>query len=121
VRPANQDGPADGADAAGEEPRAALWLQPATGGDARVVANLPGGVQGVVVSDSGALVLGSPLLPSSPDADGDKVVEKPIAVPDFFATLVTELGMDPDKTFPTPVGRPISITEGGKVVREIIA
>ena len=76
VRPANQDGPADGADAAGEEPRAALWLQPATGGDARVVANLPGGVQGVVVSDSGALVLGSPLLPSSPDADGDKEKRK---------------------------------------------
>src|SRR6185503_17650752 len=55
------------------------------------------------------------------DADGAKVVEKPIAVADFFATLVTQLGMDPDKTFTTPVGRPISVTDGGKVLREIIA
>jgi dipeptidyl aminopeptidase/acylaminoacyl peptidase len=59
-------------DKAGEETRAALWLQPAAGGDARVVANLPGGVHGVVVSGSGTLVLGSPMLPSSADADSDK-------------------------------------------------
>src|SRR5689334_73590 len=56
ARPANQNGADAEADGEGEEPRAALWLQPATGGDARVVANLPGGVQGLVVSESGALV-----------------------------------------------------------------
>ena len=43
-----------------EDPRPALWLQPAAGGDARVVAKLPGGVHGVVVSASGTVVLGSP-------------------------------------------------------------
>lgn len=63
-------------DEADEEPRAALWLQPAAGGDARVVATLPGGVHGVVVSESGMLVLGSPMLPSSADADSDKEIRK---------------------------------------------
>jgi dipeptidyl aminopeptidase/acylaminoacyl peptidase len=68
----DQDGEADGA--AGEEPRAALWLQPATGGDARVLASLPGGVRGVSVSESGVIVLGSPMLPSSGGADSDKEI-----------------------------------------------
>jgi dipeptidyl aminopeptidase/acylaminoacyl peptidase len=66
-------GPDDEAD---EEPRAALWLQPAAGGDARVLADLPGGVHGVVVSDSGALVLGSPMLPSSTDVEADETGRK---------------------------------------------
>jgi dipeptidyl aminopeptidase/acylaminoacyl peptidase len=66
-------GPDDEGD---EEPKAALWLQPAGGGDARVVANLPGGVHGVVVSESGTLVLGSPMLPSSAGADSDKQLRK---------------------------------------------
>ncbi|MFI5936452.1 prolyl oligopeptidase family serine peptidase [Actinoplanes sp. NPDC051494] len=55
----------------GEDAKAALWLQPAGGGDARVVAAPPGGVRGVVVSGSGTLVAGSAMMPSStgPDAD----------------------------------------------------
>ncbi|MCY1144219.1 prolyl oligopeptidase family serine peptidase [Actinoplanes sp. Pm04-4] len=42
----------------------ALWLLPAAGGDAYVVASLPGGMHGVQVSASGALVAGSMVLPS---------------------------------------------------------
>ena len=60
----------------GEEPRAALWRQPAAGGDARVVANPPGGVHAVVVSRSGTLVLGSPLLPGSADPESDQANRK---------------------------------------------
>ena len=55
------------------------------------------------------------------DADGMKVVDKPVLVPDFFATVSTLLGMDPSKSFMTPVGRPIAITEKGKAVRELMA
>ena len=62
------DGEAD------EEPRSALWLQPAGGGDARVVASPPGGVRGVVVSDSGTVVVGSALMPSAADVAGDKEI-----------------------------------------------
>ena len=56
-----------------DEARAALWLQPVGGGDARVIARPPGGVHGVRVSDTGTVVAGSALLPSStgPDADRD--------------------------------------------------
>ncbi len=45
-----------------------LWLLPAAGGEARMVAALPGGVAATeVASDSGAIVVASPVLPA---ADG---------------------------------------------------
>jgi poly(3-hydroxybutyrate) depolymerase len=46
---------------------------PFGGGDARVVAKLPGGLEGVVVAGDGTIVAGSALMPSSagPDADED--------------------------------------------------
>ena len=55
------------------------------------------------------------------DADGANVVDKPVIVPDLFATIATLLGMSPTKSFMTPVGRPISITEKGAPVRDLIA
>ena len=55
------------------------------------------------------------------DSDGAKVVDKPVAVPDFFATVATVLGMNPDRSVMTPVGRPISITEKGSPVKDLIA
>jgi dipeptidyl aminopeptidase/acylaminoacyl peptidase len=56
---------------------AALWQQPAGGGDARVVAGLPGGVRGVVVArEAGTVVLGSSMLPSAADPDADEKLRK---------------------------------------------
>jgi uncharacterized protein (DUF1501 family) len=55
------------------------------------------------------------------DAEGAKVVDKPVAVNDFFATIATLLGMNPGKSFNTPVGRPIAITEKGKPITDLIA
>ena len=55
------------------------------------------------------------------DAAGGKVVEHPTSVSDLFATIVTLLGVAPDKSFGTPSGRPISITENGSAVRALIA
>jgi dipeptidyl aminopeptidase/acylaminoacyl peptidase len=66
------DGEGDGE--ADEERRTALWLQPAGGGDARVLACPPGGVRGVVVSKAGTVVVGSAMMPSSTDAAGDKEI-----------------------------------------------
>jgi uncharacterized protein (DUF1501 family) len=54
------------------------------------------------------------------DADGAKVVDKPVGIPDFFATLATLLGLDPQKELRTPVGRPIAITDGGTPIRELM-
>ena len=59
-----------------EEPSAALWIQPAGGGDARVLADPPGGVRGVVVSAAGTVLLGSDLLPSSRDLTQDRAARK---------------------------------------------
>jgi len=55
------------------------------------------------------------------DETGAKVVDKPVLVPDLFATVSTLLGMKPDKTLMTNVGRPISLTEKGKPIMELIA
>ncbi len=64
----------DGEDDA--EPPPALWLQPAGGGDARVIAKLPGGIHGVGVSASGTVVAGSALLPSSAGPEADQAARK---------------------------------------------
>ena len=55
------------------------------------------------------------------DGDGTKVVNKAVTIPDFFATLATQLGLDPQKQLRTPVGRPIAITDGGTPIRDLIA
>jgi hypothetical protein len=52
--------------------------------------------------------------------DGDKVVTRPTTVPDLMATAATLLGLDPQKEFTTPLGRPITITDNGKPIREIL-
>ena len=51
-----------------KDAKAALWLLPAAGGDARVIAKLPGGVHGVQAGPDGTLVAGSAVLPSGDDA-----------------------------------------------------
>jgi uncharacterized protein (DUF1501 family) len=55
------------------------------------------------------------------DPDGTKVVGKPVNVPDFFATVATALGLDPNKSKDAPSGRPISISNGGAAIRELLA
>ena len=54
------DGPGSGDDVA------ALWLLPAAGGEARVVAALPGGVTAAEVArDAGGIVVSAPVLPAA--------------------------------------------------------
>jgi dipeptidyl aminopeptidase/acylaminoacyl peptidase len=55
-----------------EDAPAALWRQPAGGGDARVIARLAGGIDGVVVGRSGRLVASSGVLPGSADLAADR-------------------------------------------------
>jgi uncharacterized protein (DUF1501 family) len=52
--------------------------------------------------------------------EGDRVVSAQTVVPDLFATAATLLGMDPDKTVTTPLGRPVSLTDSGKAIHEIL-
>lgn len=57
----------------------------------------------------------------STNAEGTKAVEKPVSVPDLFATMATLLGMDPEESRMAPSGRPISITDGGAPIAELMA
>jgi len=54
------------------------------------------------------------------DLIGEKVVERPVPVADLFATITTAMGLDPLETVNSPGGRPITLTDGGQVVREIL-
>jgi uncharacterized protein (DUF1501 family) len=54
------------------------------------------------------------------DAEGGKVVKDATGVPDLFATMASRLGLDPLATFDTPLGRPISLTDGGTPVRALL-
>jgi uncharacterized protein (DUF1501 family) len=55
------------------------------------------------------------------DGDGTKVVEKPSSVSDLFTTIVMQMGIDPNKTFTAPSGRPIAITDGGSAMADLLA
>jgi dipeptidyl aminopeptidase/acylaminoacyl peptidase len=59
-----------------DDKTAALWLQPGGGGDAFVLARLPGGVHGVTVSPSGTVVAGSGMFAGSKDVDADQETRK---------------------------------------------
>ena len=60
------------------------------------------------------------LVHGATDATGARVVADPTTVPDLFATVTTLLGIDPDKEFGTPLGRPITITDRGTPVAALM-
>jgi hypothetical protein len=52
--------------------------------------------------------------------DGDAVASRPVTIPDLYATLLVLAGIDPGKVFQSN-DRPISLGNGGKVIREVVA
>ncbi len=56
----------------------------------------------------------------STDAEGEKVAKDAVDVPDFFATIATLLGMNPEKEIMSPMGRPISMSDHGTAVRGLM-
>jgi hypothetical protein len=54
------------------------------------------------------------------DEEGAQVKDRPVTIPDLFATLFTSLGIDPARQYTTPDGRPIKLTNGGNVVKELL-
>ena len=55
----------------------------------------------------------------SSTADGTAVKDDPVTVTDLFCSICHSLGVDPEKEFMSPIGRPISIVDGGKVVKKL--
>ena len=55
-------------------------------------------------------------------AGGDTVAENPVTPPNFVATLVKALGLDPTKQNMSNVGRPIRLADAGsKPIKEVLA
>jgi uncharacterized protein (DUF1501 family) len=54
------------------------------------------------------------------DDDGAQVAGPATSVPDLMATMATLLGLDPAHTEMSPVGRPISVTDGGAAIRALM-
>ncbi len=75
--------------------------------DAWSVALAGGGIRGGVVR-------------GATDEDGAKVASAPTSVPDLLATMATLLGLDPGHTEMTPAGRPISLTDGGGLLPDLV-
>jgi arylsulfatase A-like enzyme len=56
----------------------------------------------------------------STDKDGVEVKERPVTVPDLFATVYSAIGVDPKKKNISPLGRPISLSDNGVAVKELL-
>jgi Protein of unknown function (DUF1501) len=55
------------------------------------------------------------------DERGAEVVSDPVTMPNLMATLAWQLGIDPSRSFDTPGGRPISVTDSGSAIRALLA
>lgn len=61
------------------------------------------------------------LVHGATDAEGASVVSSPVTLPDVIATIGARAGVDQGSVEFTPAGRPISPTEDGKIITEIVA
>ena len=55
------------------------------------------------------------------DKQAGSVIDRPITPSDMAATLLTALGIDPDITLHTPIGRPVQLAGGGRPVHELFS
>lgn len=54
------------------------------------------------------------------DDKGENVKDRPVTVPDLYATLLAAFGIDGNKTYRTPGGRPIKLAAKGQVVAGLL-
>jgi hypothetical protein len=57
----------------------------------------------------------------SSDATGSDVEDNPFTVENMAATMLSQVGIDPEKHLIAPGGRPASIVYNGKIVKEILS
>ena len=72
------------------------------------------------VALAGGGVKGGQVIGAS-SADGTEVKDHPVAVNDLLTSLCHALKIDPTKENMSPLGRPIKIVDGGKVVKQLFA
>src|SRR5208283_4619644 len=49
-----------------------------------------------------------------------KVRDRPVTVPDLYASLLSAFGIAPNKQYRTPEGRPIKLADKGKVIEGLL-
>jgi hypothetical protein len=70
------------------------------------------------VALAGGGIKGGQVIGAS-NADGTEIKDRPVSVSDLMATLCHALKVDATKEVQTPIGRPIKVVDGGKVVTEL--
>ncbi len=70
------------------------------------------------------LFAGGGILPGQVIGASDKtqtnVITEPYGVNDILHTILTQMGIDSTKTHDTPLGRPIPILEGGRIIPDLV-
>jgi hypothetical protein len=69
---------------------------------------------------SGGGVAGGRVIGAT-NAKAAEVTEDPVQVEDLVATIYERVGIDPAKEYHTPIGRPVKLSNGGKVVTKLFA
>ena len=72
-----------------------------------------------IMMAGGGVAAGQIYGESSPD--GMTVKDKPVTIPDFFATVCQLIGMDADQEFIAAAGRPIKLVDKGTPISDLIA
>jgi hypothetical protein len=54
------------------------------------------------------------------DKDSNAPVADPVSVEDILRTLFHQLGIDSSKVYNTPLGRPVPIVNGGRVIKDLV-
>jgi hypothetical protein len=55
------------------------------------------------------------------DPEGRRAAERPVRIADLHATVVAQLGIDPDRRVDTPLGRQMKLVNDGTIVDELVA
>jgi hypothetical protein len=55
------------------------------------------------------------------DKSGTEVTDLPVGPEELFYSLYTILGIDPQREYPTPIGRPVKIVSGGSAIPGLLA
>lgn len=57
----------------------------------------------------------------SSDSEGREVAERPVRIADLHATIVDQLGIDPDRLVDTHLGRKIKLINDGTIIKDMLA
>jgi uncharacterized protein (DUF1501 family) len=68
---------------------------------------------------AGGGIRGGQVIGSS-DRVGESPHEKPVTPADLAHTIYTLLGIDPHRELHTPDGRPVRLSQGGSMIRELV-